>query len=559
MANKYSHPGVFVEEIPGTRTIEGISTDVAAFIGVAETGPINQPTYVTSWDDYARNFGGFLWNRYLAYAVYSFFNEGGRVCYVVRAAANTGTPATASIPTSGGMTVTASATSEGSWASDISILIKNYSGSYPETTESQEESSIFDINVVTPVLTKGESSLSRQLLLLYVSKNGLPTIDVEGTAYYVLEKFSGFTANDLIADSSSDGLSPFESRINGLSLFISISCTRSSDSAPSRPTNGLIRLTGGQATDFNFSAALAALDLVQGFSILALPDSVTYSSESTTDSAQQAVNQRTLIQTALTMVEARGNVFFVADPPFGLATKSDNTVDITRVKDFKEATQNSDFAGNALNSQYGALYYPWLWINNPTNSARIIIPPSGAALGCYAATDNSIGVFKAPAGVNDGKISIAVDLETQVTDKQQDLLNPAGIDVIRSLLKYGITIWGARTLSLDPEWTYVSVRRLIIYIEQSIYESVQWVVFEPNDQRLWATVSRDITAFLTQIWRAGGLFGATPNEAFYIICDSSNNPPKLRDQGYLYIDVGIATVKPAEFVVLRVTQKTLMA
>jgi phage tail sheath protein FI len=146
-----------------------------------------------------------------------------------------------------------------------------------------------------------------------------------------------------------------------------------------------------------------------------------------------------------------------------------------------------------------------------------------------------------------------------VTKNEQELLNPIGVNCIRAFPNMGIRVWGARTLSSDPGWRYINVRRLFNFVEESIAQSTQWVVFEPNDEDLWARVSRDITAFLDRVWRSGALFGATADEAFYVKCDRETNPPETRDVGQLICEIGIAPVKPAEFVIFRFTQKALEA
>jgi phage tail sheath protein FI len=163
-------------------------------------------------------------------------------------------------------------------------------------------------------------------------------------------------------------------------------------------------------------------------------------------------------------------------------------------------------------------------------------------------------VHKAPANE---VVRAAIDLDLQVTRNEQDLLNPVGINCIRAFPNQGIRVWGARTLSSDPAWRYINIRRLFNFIEESIEENTQWVVFEPNDEDLWARVSRDITAFLTRVWQSGALFGAVAEEAFYVKCDRETNPPEVRDAGQLICEIGIAPVKPAEFVVFRFSQKAL--
>jgi phage tail sheath protein FI len=179
------------------------------------------------------------------------------------------------------------------------------------------------------------------------------------------------------------------------------------------------------------------------------------------------------------------------------------------------------------------------------------VPPSGHMAGLYAYTDNTRGVHKAPANE---VIRGALEATTQITKGEQDTLNPIGVNCIRSFTGRGLRVWGARTLSSDPAWRYINVRRLFNYVEKSIQTGLQWVVFEPNDQNLWAKVRRDVTAFLTGVWREGALFGATPEQAFFVKCDEELNPADVRDRGQLFIDVGLAPVKPAEFVVFRLSQ-----
>ncbi len=179
------------------------------------------------------------------------------------------------------------------------------------------------------------------------------------------------------------------------------------------------------------------------------------------------------------------------------------------------------------------------------------VPPSGHMAGIYAYTDNTRGVHKAPANE---VIQGALGATIQITKGEQDTLNPLGINCIRSFAGRGLRVWGARTMSSDPSWRYINVRRLFNYVESSIQTGLQWVVFEPNDQNLWAKVRRDVTAFLTGVWRDGALFGTSPEQAFFVKCDEELNPADVRDRGQLFIDVGLAPVKPAEFVVFRLSQ-----
>jgi len=202
-------------------------------------------------------------------------------------------------------------------------------------------------------------------------------------------------------------------------------------------------------------------------------------------------------------------------------------------------------------SKYATLYWPWIKVLDPLTSQGVHVPPSGHICGIWARNDDTRGVHKAPANET---IRGALALELQITKGEHDQLNPAGINCIRAFPGRGIRVWGARTLSSDPAWRYLNVRRLFNYVEESILEGTQWVVFEPNDLNLWQRVKRTLNAFLIRVWRDGALFGATPGEAFYVKCDAETNPPEVVDAGQLVVEVGIAPVKPAEFVVFRIAQ-----
>jgi phage tail sheath protein FI len=171
--------------------------------------------------------------------------------------------------------------------------------------------------------------------------------------------------------------------------------------------------------------------------------------------------------------------------------------------------------------------------------------------GVWARNDNTRGVHKAPANE---VVRGATGLAYSVTKGEQDTLNPNGVNCIRAFPGMGIRVWGARTLSSNPSWRYINVRRLFNFVEKSIERGTQWVVFEPNEPRLWGRVRRDVTAFLNLVWRDGALFGLTPEQAFYVKCDEELNPPASRDLGRLVIEIGMSPVKPAEFVIFRISQ-----
>lgn len=533
MAN-YQHPGIYIQEIPSTRSIQGASTSVAAFIGVTDTGPLNTPTLITSWNAYTRQFGGLVWMGFNSWAVYEFFQEGGAACYVVRAADKNGVPATA---TAG--TTKMAATTNGTWGASLMYYISN-SGGPPASGGTPPPTPVFNFQVVVQASAidgANADKLSTQLLINYVRQNGLAPMVIGGNSYYVLETFSGLTFLNAAA----------VGRINSQSMFLRLTLSTPTDSQRPGNTATPMALNGGTNGELDFPTAQEAIKTVQGLSLLAQPDTAAIVDS---NGKSDPIKQAQVINQGMLLCENLTSLFYAADPPFGQ--------NMQQIVAFKSGTSQASGQAQpqAINSSYGSLYYPWAWIFNPLSGSNVPIPPSGPVLGRYAFTDSNIGVWKSPAGVNDGSMRTVVGVERPLTDSDQDQLNPNGINALRNLINYGNVIYGARTVSQDTQWTYLSVRRLFIYVEQSLKNSLQWVVFEPNDQTLWAAVTRDIDAFLTTLWQQGGLFGATPQEAFFVTCDASNNPPETRMLGQLYIDIGLAPVYPAEFVIIRITQKT---
>jgi len=506
MATAYLSPGVYVEEVSGgVKPIAGVGTSTGAFVGIAEKGVIGKAVLVTNWSQFVKEFGGFIPNGYLAYAVYSFFAEGGTSCYVVRTCHYDNNKKVTAIASAGTLVdgdnakcMRIYASSEGTWGDRITVKVENASEgtgfkltvSYGETGK-EEDVEFFDKLAIADV----EDYVNGISKYIKVEKDKWKEDDTEVTGSgkdpKKDQKVTLSGGSDGISDLSDADFYGDESAQNGLHAF----------------------------------------DVIDDINIVAISDKA---------------GDREVIGEALSYCKKRKDCFFVADPPYGLTP--------TQVKDFKSAT--GAYSGNAFNSSYGALYYPWIYVSDPLTGKKKLIPPSGAVAGTYAYTDSARGVHKAPAGISEGYLDSVVGVERIVTKGEHDVLNPANINVIRSLPS-GICIWGARTLSADSEWLYVSVRRLLLYIEESIDEGTQWVVFEPNDPALWGKVKRNITAFLLRVWRDGALFGATPDEAFFVKVDEENNPPEVRDAGQLIIEVGVAPVKPAEFVIIRISQKTL--
>ncbi len=251
----------------------------------------------------------------------------------------------------------------------------------------------------------------------------------------------------------------------------------------------------------------------------------------------------------IALVAAPGNTSpAVSD---ALLSHCENRKDRFAILDSPETIQGGvDKLARPRDSKYGAYYFPWIQVYDPERG-NVFMPPSGHVAGVYSRVDNERGVHKAPANEI---VRGALGLKYNISKGEQDILNPKGINCIRTMQGGGIRIWGARTLSSDTSWRYINVRRLFIMVETSIERATQWVVFEPNDHRLWKRVSRTISSFLTLVWRQGALFGETPEKAFYVKCDEETNPPETIDVGQLIVEIGLAPVKPAEFVIFRIGQ-----
>jgi phage tail sheath protein FI len=285
-------------------------------------------------------------------------------------------------------------------------------------------------------------------------------------------------------------------------------------------------------------AGINGLAVADDVTIVVVPDLVT---AATKDDGSLDLNMWKAVQTSLiSHCEQNGNRMALLDAPPGMTPQ--------QIKEWR-----SDEA--MYDSAYAALYYPWVKIENPITTdanAEVLIPPSGHLAGLWARTDETRGVWKAPA--NDTLRGV-LDVERAVTQTEQGLLNPIGINCIRPFGTRGIRVWGARTLSSNTDWRYIPVRRLFNMVEATILEGTQFAVFEPNEFELWAGVSRTVEGFLRGLWMVGALFGASADQAFYVKCDEETNPPESIDQGKMVVEVGIAPVKPAEFVVFRVSQQ----
>jgi len=505
---EYLSPGVYMEEVDrGTRPIEAVGTAVAAFVGFTEKAEavesgevvslLSKPTLVTNWSQYVAQFGGFMPGAYLPDAVYGFFQNGGGRCYVVSvktlgksADPNLAVAATAKLP-----------------AGD------EKAGDALQITAREGGPSGNEIKVQ---VREGEEDTF--------------SLIIEGPAG-VRETYEGVTAGK-----GEKGVATATAK----SALVTVKAVK----AGVTPKAGTYQLAGGQMKEVTLTVAdykgspadrtsIGGLEAVDEVTMLAVPDLMSsYQSGELKLDGVQAVQQA-----MYEFCERNKYCFAILDAPPDLSPQ--------KVKEWR-LSANYD-------TRYGALYYPWIKVADMTgsNGATRLVPPSGHMAGIYARSDTERGVHKAPANE---VVAGATGLAVQVTKGEQDVLNPLGINCIRSFPGRGLRVWGARTLSSDPAWRYINVRRLFNMVEESIERGTQWVVFEPNDPDLWARVRRDVRAFLNVVWRSGALFGVTAAEAFYVKCDQETNPPETRDLGQLIVEIGIAPVKPAEFVIFRISQ-----
>jgi len=513
----YLSPGVYVEEVPaGSRPIEGVGTAVAAFVGFAEQGPYNEPRLVTNWGQFQSTFGGFIDGGYLAPAVYGYFANGGGSAYIVRVGQDGADSRNGS---GGGSSKTKDALPAGRQA----VL-----GGY-RVTEIGPSDAKGDIVVeVQPATPSGEGEPARpdDAFTLVVKRGNK-----------VEETFENVTTRR--------GKDNVVTTVQANSKLINLEEV-SGSGAVAKPEQGSVTLGPPPAApaaparistdDYVGNVAdrtgFSGLEAVDEVTMVAVPDLMSAYQRGAIDlDAVQAVHNA-----MITHCELMGDRMAIIDPPPGLGPQ--------QVKEWR-----TDKAG--YDSKYAALYYPWFTVMDPLSGTTMPVPPSGHIAGIWARNDDSRGVHKAPANE---VVRGALGLATQLTKNEQDLLNPIGINCIRAFPGRGIRVWGARTLSSDAEWRYLNVRRLFNYLEESILSGTQWVVFEPNDDALWARIRRTIGAFLVNEWRKGALFGLTPDEAFYVKCDRETNPAEGIDAGQVVCEVGVAPVKPAEFVVFRLAQ-----
>lgn len=486
-----SYPGVYIEEIPsGVRTITGVATSIALFIGWAPKGDTASAVRITNFTDYEREFGGIDARSYLGYAVKHFFANGGTDTYIIRLAATDSDTASDAINSN----LTISASSPGAWANALSVRI----------THRADDPLRFRIDV----------------------------IDANNA---VLESFENLSMDE------SDARFP-PNVINGRARLISVTAT----DAAVAPAAGVTALNTTNAGDdgtvlapVGTTAAAFHAAVVACFGVGSLTDRIDLFNIVCVPGETDATTLSTLQDHCRDK-----RAFLLVDSP-----ESETVANM-------RTSGTANLTGS--NATHAAIFYPWVRQTDPLMAGAIrAFPPCGFVAGIFARTDATRGVWKAPAG-SDVSINGAVGLALTMSDQENGQLNQLGINCLRTLPVYGNVVWGARTLhgqnDRGSEWKYVPIRRTALFIEETLYRGTQWVVFEPNDEPLWAQIRLNIGAFMHNLFRQGAFQGSSPREAYFVKCDHETTTQNDINLGIVNIVVGFAPLKPAEFVIIKLQQ-----
>lgn len=571
---EYLSPGVYVEEFDsGAQPLEGVSTSTAGFIGLAQRGAVQgMPSLVTSFADFQRQFGSYLSEnafgtyRYLAYSVEQFFVNGGSRCFVMRVAPPDAKTANNADHDVQALKITAK--NPGTWGNSIRVAVVPDSKAKTQILEKLEtegayrvkSSAGFQPGDVVAFEADGEKqyatvvssqdnmiTLNKSLEGDVVDTNLLP-VKMLRTCEFSIHVLYGDEAESYEKVSLNVSASNHVEKVLSRSQIVNVE-----DISNSLQIEGDVPpfqvVTGKDESEEKVTIALAG----------GSDGSVSELSASDFMGEDRGPGKRTGIQAFIDNDEVSiMAVPGVTDPNVQLALVAhcENMGSCFAILDIpREKTNVADVISHRdiFDSNYAALYNPWVSVFDPLDKRNIFIPPSGSMAGIYSRTDQSRGVHKAPANEI---IRGVVGLDVQYNKGEQDILNPKGVNLIRQFTGQGIRVWGARTATSNAAWKYINVRRLFIFLEESIKRGTNWVVFEPNEERLWARVQRTIESFLTRVWRDGALAGSTPSEAFYVQIGRNTMTQDDIDNGRLICVIGVAPVKPAEFVVFRITQKT---
>lgn len=639
MATQVSYPGVYIEEFTPAAPIEGVSTSVTAFIGLAERGPIGEPTLITSIDRYREVFGGPVLADipyYLPLAVDGFFANGGRIAFVTRV--SDAVAAHADLAAGDGtMIAVARAFADGAAGLGGRVTVAHTSALATALTAAgvapavlsahRAQLTVTAVDATRRVLTVADSTGLQEGDLVVVSRGNskAPPTTVAGvtpTSVTLVAAAPDAPAagewNRVTTADAAAGTRRIRVDVpDGVSLRATV------------PAGSVVSVVDGATTEWHVASEVGTDSLT-----LARPVAATFAA---------ATTRLTTAEFSLTVTDPAGKVRTFAglstsplhprwwgsviDDPYLRVVLDDTALpagdprpiaadtalagavnenaaaswnailtgmpqlleklapideislvvapgvteavpqqaiithcerlfdrfallDGIRTRELDDVLVQRDGLTGTLDKGFAALYYPWITVFDPQRRQLVAHPPSGHVAGIFAATDATRGVHKAPANVG---IAGAAGLEWKLTDTDQGFINLKGVNALRTLPGRGQpVVFGARTTANDRNWQYINIRRLFLFLEESIQESLMGSVFEPNDLALWQKLKRTITDFLTRVWRDGALFGATAKEAFYVRIDEVLNPPSTRKLGRLHIEIGVQPVYPAEFIVVRI-------
>jgi hypothetical protein len=596
-----TYPGVYIEELPSAvRTITAVSTSVTAFVGYTPRGPMGTPVTLTSFADFERRYGGLSVNSILGYAVQQFFLNGGSIAIVVRLVSGGG-GASAAINGAGASSLTVKSIEPGKWGDGLRVAV-DY--------DTADPSAVFNLRVYTPdgALAETHTNLSMgsatarsvesvvnsssTLITVQAAGDSAPPPDPSGT---VSKEFAdplpdlakqfkvsvGGAQQDYdvtLYDPDGDGSAP--TTMTQLALLLERKVRRAAPG--SRALAGArvqaigrrlqvlpgqadttIRFTGEGAGDLGLeNTANPAGFALAGGDDGAPPGIAEFVGSSDAKTGLNALRDVTdvnllclpevadldvddmvgVLAEAQRLCQDKRMVLLV-DPPKNWTTLDAARANLTDI--------------DAVRSSYAALYFPRIQMTDPLTGRLRDFPPSGAVAGILASTDTERGVWKAPAGTQ-ARLTGVRALTVPLTDPENGLLNPVGINCLRVFPIIGPVVWGARTLdgadALASQWKYLPVRRLALMIEESLYRGTQWVVFEPNDEKLWSQVRLNVGAFMQSLFRQGAFQGVSAREAYFVKCDKDTTTQDDIDRGVVNILVGFAPLKPAEFVIIKLEQ-----
>ena len=574
---EYLSPGVYVEEYDsGAVPMQGVSTSTAGFIGLAQRGPVvGKPQLVTSFADYKRAFGGYLSEakfgeaRFLPYAVEQFFINGGSRAYIMRVAAE---GAAAAKATAGVLQIEAA--NPGEWGNKIRVTVE---------ASSKAKTQVIAVNGADLKLKNADGFNQGDVVELFDGKakayativsslDNIVTLDAPctlnvadekiGTPKYIktCELTLTVKLDDVVETYANVSLCPeagnFVSARARKSDLVTIAVTE--PKAPAAPKEGKDEKAPAPA-----KAGVTPIELVGGAAVIALAGGSDGKVANVSPNVYMGEDNGPGKRSGLAAFLENVDVSIMAIPGVtapevqaALIAHCENCKSCFAILDVpidRKKTNDVVEFRDMYDTTYAAMYHPWLEMFDPLAKRSAYFPPSGAMAGIYARTDNERGVHKAPANEI---VRGCTGLSCNYNEGEQDILNPKGVNLIRAFTGRGIRVWGARTMSSNGLWKYVNVRRLYIYIEESIKANTNWVVFEPNSEVLWGRVTRTIEMFLATCWRSGALAGSTPSEAYFVECGPTTMTQDDIDNGRLICNIGIAAVKPAEFVIFRITQHT---